>query len=144
MRLASTMNSHVIQAAVDAVYLRVVCSASGRVRVGISREPLVGLRKLAGQEAIAAQWAWIGSAAIGKAVERSLRKRWASRYRAGEGFGFDYATEGRLFRDELDAAFGEVVGVLPQWRKVGPDEMAEIIGLMGKERRRHSLPLKRR
>ncbi len=143
MRLASTLNSHVVQAAVDAVFLRVVCSANGRVRVGVSREPLEGLRKLTGQEAIAAQWAWIGSAAKGKAVERSLRKRWASRYRAGEGFGFDYGTEGRLFRDELDATFGEVVGVLPQWRKVGPDEMAEIIGGMRKERRRPALPVKR-
>lgn len=144
MRLASTVNSHLIQAAVDAVFLRVVCSANGRVRVGISREPLEGLRKLAGQEAIAAQWAWIGSAAKGKAIERSLRKRWASRYRAGEGFGFDYGTEGRLFRDELDATFGEVVGVAPQWRKVGPEEMAEIIGSMRKERRRPSVPIKRR
>lgn len=143
MRLASTVNSHVIQAAVDAVFLRVVCSANGRVRVGISREPLEGLRKLAGQEAIAAQWAWIGSAAKGKAIERALRKRWASRYRVGEGFGFDYATEGRMFRDELDATFGEVVGVAPQWRKVGPEEMAEIIGGVRKERRRPSLPVKR-
>ncbi|HEL4217670.1 TPA: hypothetical protein UM510_000926 [Stenotrophomonas maltophilia] len=143
MRLASTVDSHVIQAAVDAVFLRVVCSADGRVHVGISREPLDGLRKLAGQEAIGAQWAWIGSAAKGKAVERSLRKRWVSRYRAGEGFGFDYGTEGRLFRDELDATFWEVVGVLPQWRKVGPEEMAEIFGSTRKEGRRPLLRVKR-
>lgn len=144
MSVASTVNAHVIQSAIDAVLLRIVCSANGRVRVGISREPVKGLLKLAGQEAIAAQWAWIGSAARGKALERALRKRWASRYRAGEGFGFDYGTEGRLFRDELDATFGEVVGVLPQWRKVGPDETAEIIGSMRKKRRRPSLTLKRR
>ncbi|WP_155760199.1 hypothetical protein [Stenotrophomonas maltophilia] len=144
MRLASTVNSHVIQTAVDAVFLRVICSENGRVRVGISREPLAGLRKVAGREAVAAQWAWIGSAAKAKAVERALRKRWASRYRAGEGFGFDYGGEGRLFRDELEAIFMEVVGAAPDWRKVGPEEMVEIMGALRKERRRPSLPLKRR
>lgn len=144
MRLASTMNSHVIQAAVDAVFLRVICSENGRVRVGISREPLSGLRKVAGQAVVAAQWAWIGSAAKAKAVERALRKRWASRYRAGEGFGFDYGREGRLFRDELEATFMEVIGTPADWRKVGPEEMAEIMRGMHKERRRPSLLVKRR
>lgn len=144
MRMAGMMNTHVIQAAVDAVFLRVICSESGRVRVGISREPLAGLRKLAGQEAVAAQWAWIGSAAKAKAVERALRKRWASRYRAGEGFGFDYGREGRLFRDELEATFMEVVGTPPDWRKVGPEEMAEIMGGMRKKRCRPSIIVKRR
>ncbi|OBU48513.1 hypothetical protein A9K76_15710 [Stenotrophomonas maltophilia] len=77
-------------------------------------------------------------------MERALRKRWASRYRAGEGFGFDYGGEGRLFRDELEAIFMEVVGAAPDWRKVGPEEMVEIMGALRKERRRPSLPLKRR
>lgn len=144
MRLASTMNSHVTQAAVDAVFLRVICSENGRVRVGISREPLAGLGKVAGQEAVAAQWAWIGSAAKAKAVERALRKRWGSRYRAGEGFGFDYGREGRLFRDELEATFMEVVGTPPDWRKVGPEEMAEIMGGLRKKSFRPSLIVKRR
>ncbi|MFL4597080.1 hypothetical protein ACJ6WI_07405 [Stenotrophomonas maltophilia] len=142
MRLASTVNSHVIQAAVDAVFLRVVCSANGRVRVGISREPLAGLSKLAGQGALAAQWAWIGSTAKGRAIERALRKRWASRYRAGEGFGFDYGREGRLFRDELDSTFKEVVGGAPDWRKVSPEEMEQMLAGARKARCRPLVAVK--
>lgn len=143
MRLAGMMNTHVIQAAVDAVFLRVVCLASGRVIVGISREPLAGLSKLAAAGALAAQWAWIGSATKGKAVERALRKRWIKRYRAGEGFAFDYGTEGRLFRDELDVTFRAVVGAAPDWRKVSPEEMEQMLAGAPKAKRRPSLSHKR-
>jgi len=120
------VNYHVLQAAVDAVYLCAMCAEDGTVSIGITRDPLQRLAK-ARPHPMAAQWAWVGSAARGKAIERRLRKEWAARHRAGEGFRFDYAAEGAAFRSGLNAAFEECVGRPAEWEKVAGEALVELI-----------------
>lgn len=57
-------------------------------------------------------------------------------------FAFDYGKEGRLFHDELDATFREVISAPPEWRKVLPEEMHEMLAGARKEKRTASFPIK--
>ncbi|MCT8281770.1 hypothetical protein [Xanthomonas translucens] len=129
------VNYHVLQAAVDAVYLCAMCAEDGTVSIGMTRDPLQRVAK-SRPHPVAAQWALVGSAARGKAIERRLRKEWASRHRAGEGFRFDYATEGAAFRGGLNAAFEACVGKPAEWSKVAGEELAELIRAQAEEDRR--------
>lgn len=124
--MTQMVNYHVLRAANDAVYLCAACGESGYVSIGITRDPLRRIAK-PGPQLVAAQWAWVGSASCGKAIERRLRKEWAVRYRAGEGFKFDYATEGLIFRRGLSAVFEDCVGTTPDWSKAVGEELARLI-----------------
>lgn len=135
------VNHHILQAAVDAVFLCVTCGSDGFVQVGITREPLERAQRAA-SSAIAAQWAWVGSAAKGKALERRLRKVWGSRHRAGQGYGFDYAREGRVFRDGLNGVFEEIMGEPPDWRKVSPEELLALVAAGRKEAGKRQMSLR--
>ncbi|MCU1073264.1 hypothetical protein JAK55_18990 [Stenotrophomonas maltophilia] len=106
------------QGARDAVYLCTACGDDGIVRIGVTRNPEVSIRRRS--NLVAAQWAWVGSESRAKLLVRRLRRQWASRYVLGEGYRFDYAVEGAEFRDGLDSAFHEIVGVNARWEKLGP------------------------
>ncbi|HEL5028585.1 hypothetical protein [Stenotrophomonas maltophilia] len=105
----------------NAVYICVACGEDGIVRIGATRDPEGSLRRR--ERVGAAQWAWIGSESRAKLLVRRLRRQWGARYVLGEGYRFDYALEGRVFRDELDQTFREEVGGAPQWEKLGKDAL---------------------
>lgn len=109
------------QLARDAVYLCAACGADGVVRVSVTRSPEGSIRRRS--NLVAAQWAWIGSESRAKLLVRRLRRQWASRYVVGEGYRFDYGSEGATFRHALDAAFREVAKASPQWEKLGLESL---------------------
>lgn len=117
----------------NAIYLCVACGEDGIVRIGVSRDPEGSL--LRRERVGAAQWAWIGSQSRAKLLLRKLRRSWASRYVIGEGYRFDYASEGRLFRDELDHAFRDEVGGAPRWEKLSKEALALLRAKPKKKRR---------
>ncbi len=128
------MNSYgMAYVANNAVYLFVACGDDGIVRIGVSRDPEGSLRRR--ERVWAAQWAWIGSQSRAKLLLRKLRRTWASRYVIGEGYRFDYASEGRLFRDELDHAFRDEVGGAPRWEKLSKEALALLHAAPSKKRR---------
>jgi len=106
------------QAARDAVYLCAACRANGIVRISVTRNPEASIRRRS--DVVAAQWAWVGSESRAKLLVRRLRRQWAARYVAAEGYLFDYAVEGADFRDGLNQAFLDVVRGDARWEKVGP------------------------
>lgn len=114
-------NLTLAQAARDAVYLCAACSADGIVRISVTRNPEESI--LRRPNLIAVQWAWVGSESRAKLLVRRLRRQWASRYALGEGYRFDYGSEGTLFRGGLDTAFRGVVMASPQWEKLGPESL---------------------
>lgn len=114
-------NLTLAQAARDAVYLCAACGEDGVVRISVTRSPEGSIRRRLG--IVAAQWAWIGSESRAKLLVRRLRRQWAARYVVGEGYRFDYGSEGEAFRDGLDAAFRDVAKAAPQWDKLGPDSL---------------------
>ncbi|MBA0291302.1 MULTISPECIES: hypothetical protein [Stenotrophomonas] len=109
------------QAARDAVYLCAACGGDGIVRISVTRNPEGSIRRR--PNLVAAQWAWVGSESRAKLLVRRLRRQWASRHALGEGYRFDYGSEGGVFRAGLDAAFREVAKAVPQWEKLGPDSL---------------------
>lgn len=111
-------NLTLAQAARDAVYLCAACGADGVVRISVTRNPEGGIRRR--PSVVAAQWAWVGSESRAKLIVRRLRRQWAERYVVGEGYRFDYATEGAAFRSEMNQAFQRVVQDTPKWQKLGP------------------------
>ena len=113
-------------AAHNAVFLCAACGAEGMVRISVTRSPENSIRRQ--RNVIAAQWAWIGSESRAKLLVKRLRRDWAARYVIGEGYRFDYATEGAAFRDELNRSFLEVVGGRAQWEKLGPDGLRVLRG----------------
>lgn len=62
-----------------------------------------------------------------------------SRSVLGEGYRFDYGTEGTLFRGGLDAAFREVLKASPQWEKLGPESLV-VLKSRQAGRSRHESP----
>jgi len=91
------------------------------VRISVTKDPATSIKRRASM--VAAQWAWVGSESRAKLLVRRLRRQWASRYVLGEGYRFDYGSEGAAFRDGLDAAFRDVAKASPQWEKLGPDSL---------------------
>lgn len=119
-------NLTLAQAARDAVYLCAACGADGIVRISVTRNPEGGIRRR--PNVVAAQWAWVGSESRAKLLVRRLRSKWAARYIVGEGYRFDYGSEGGTFRDELDRAFEAVVGGSAAWEKLGPSALVMLRG----------------
>lgn len=119
-------NLTLVQAARDAVYLCAACGDAGIVRISVTRNPEVSIRRR--RNVIAAQWAWVGSESRAKLLVRRLRRQWASRYVVGDGYRFDYRREGPEFRQELSEAFLKVVGRTVRWEKLGPSALALING----------------
>lgn len=111
-------NLTLAQAARDAVYLCAACGVDGIVRISVTRNPEGSIRRRC--DVVAAQWAWIGSESRAKLLARRLRRQWALRFVVGEGYRFDYATEGVEFRDGLNEAFQTVVLGAAKWEKLGP------------------------
>lgn len=114
-------NLTMAQVARDAVYLCAACMEDGIVRISAIRKPEGSIRRRPG--VVAAQWAWVGSESRGKQLVRRLRRQWVSRYVLGEGYRFDYGSEGDMFRNALNAAFRDVVKASPQWEKLGPESL---------------------
>ncbi len=114
-------NLTIAQAARDAVYLCVACCEDGIVRISVTRNPEGSIRRRPNLAAV--QWAWVGSESRAKLLVRRLRRQWASRHVLGEGYQFDYGSEGDTFRDALDAAFRDVAKESPQWEKLGPESL---------------------
>jgi hypothetical protein len=110
------MNLSMAQAARDAVYLCAVCGKNGVVRVSVTRNPEGCIRRP--PKVVAAQWAWVGSESRAKLLVRRLRRVWAARYVHGEGYRFDYDSEGSVFRDGLNLAFSVAIGHAPVWEKL--------------------------
>lgn len=110
-----------VQMVRDAVYLCAACGEDGVVRISVTKDPTTSIRRRAA--VVAAQWAWVGSESRANLLVRRLRRQWASRYALGEGYRFDYGSEGGVFREGLDAVFREVVKAAPQWEKLGPDSL---------------------
>lgn len=127
------------QLARDAVYLCAACGADGVVRVSVTRFPEGSIRRRS--NLVAAQWAWIGSESRAKLLVRRLRRQWASRYVVGEGYRFDYGSEGATFRHALDAAFREVAKASPQWEKLGLESLM-VLKSTRAGRSRHEAPRK--
>ncbi|EQM79218.1 hypothetical protein [Stenotrophomonas maltophilia] len=119
-------NLTLAQAARDAVYLCAACGADGVVRISVSRNPEGSICRR--PSVVAVQWAWVGSESRAKLLVRRLRRQWAERYVVGEGYRFDYGSEGRTFRDELNRVFEEVVGGSAAWEKLGPSALAILRG----------------
>lgn len=119
-------NLTLAQAARDAVYLCAACGEDGIVRISVTRDPGGSIRRW--PNVAGAQWAWVGSESRAKLLVRRIRRQWATRYVAGEGYCFDYATEGAAFRNELNQAFQSVVQDAPKWQKLG----AVALGLLKK------------
>lgn len=109
------------QAARDAVYLCAACGADGIVRISVTRSPEGSIRRR--PNLVAAQWAWVGSESRAKLLVRRLRRQWAERYVVGEGYRFDYRSEGATFRHALDIAFRDVAKASPQWEKLGLESL---------------------
>lgn len=114
------------QVARDAVYLCAACGADGIVRISVTRNPEGSIRRQ--PSVVAVQWAWVGSESRAKLLVRRLRRQWAERYVVGEGYRFDYGSEGRAFRDELNRVFEEVVGGSAAWEKLGPSALVTLRG----------------
>lgn len=110
-------NLTLAQVARDAVYLCAACGADGVVRISVTRNPESSIRRRPGL--VGAQWAWVGCESRAKLLVRRLRRQWAERYVVGEGYRFDYGSEGVTFRYGLDAAFRDVAKAPPQWEKLG-------------------------
>lgn len=114
-------NLTLAHAARDAVYLCAACGADGIVRISVTRDPEGSIRRR--PNVVAAQWAWVGSESRAKLLVRRLRRQWAVRYAVGQGYRFDYATEGADFRQGLNQAFLDVVSGPPKWEKLGPEAL---------------------
>ncbi|MCR1535851.1 hypothetical protein NR511_10370 [Stenotrophomonas maltophilia] len=114
-------NLTLAQAARDAVYLCAACGADGVVRISVTRNPEGSIRRR--PNLVAAQWAWVGSESRAKLLVRRLRRQWAERYVVGEGYRFDYRSEGATFRHALDTAFRDVAKASPQWEKLGLESL---------------------
>lgn len=115
-------NLTLAQAARDAVYLLVACGEDGIVRISVTRNPEGSIRRRHNVDAV--QWAWVGSESRAKLLVRRLRRQWTGRYVVGEGYRFDYGSEGAEFREELNGSFLRVVGSAARWEKLGPDALA--------------------
>jgi len=114
-------NLTLAQVARDAVYLCAACGADGVVRMSVTRNPEGSIRRRS--NIVAAQWAWIGSESRAKLLVRRLRRQWVERYVVGEGYRFEYATEGAEFRDGLNQAFLDVGRGAARWEKLGQEAL---------------------
>jgi len=116
----------------EAVFLYAACTADGFVKVGISRTPYTRLYTIhcnSPSPVQAAQWAWVGSIELGRKMERLIRADWESRHTRGEWYRFDYSKieDKAAFHDTLNAIFEVVAGNKPEWHKLSPEKMAELI-----------------
>ncbi|AVJ32735.1 hypothetical protein CLM74_08100 [Stenotrophomonas sp. MYb57] len=136
---AHMRNLMLAQAARDAVYLCTACGKDGIVRISVTRNPEVSIRRR--RNVVAAQWAWVGSESRAKLLVRRLRREWDARYVVGEGYRFDYAVGVAEFREGLNLAFREVVQATGQWEKHGPESLLVRGGLAAADTRRRALNL---
>lgn len=118
--------------AIHAVFVYAACTEDGYVKVGISRTPFERIYQIhcgSPSPVRAAQWVWIGSLQSGQEIEKRIRKEWASRHTRGEWYQFDYsdAADKRDFHDTLGAVVEVVTGKVPEWKRLGPSQVAELI-----------------
>ncbi|WP_414554757.1 GIY-YIG nuclease family protein [Stenotrophomonas forensis] len=118
--------------AIHAVFVYAACTEDGFVKVGISRTPYDRIYQVhcgSPSPVKAAQWVWVGSLKKGREIERRIRKEWDARHCRGEWYRFDYSKgeDKRDFHDTLGAVVEVVTGVAPEWNRLGPAKVAELI-----------------
>lgn len=118
--------------AIHAVFVYAACTEDGFVKIGISRTPYDRIYSIhcgSPSPVRAAQWVWVGSLSKGQEIEKRVRKEWEGRHTRGEWYRFDYSAEAdkRDFHDTLSAVVEVVTGAKPEWNKLGPAKVEELI-----------------
>jgi hypothetical protein len=130
---------------IHSIFLYAACTAEGFVKVGISRAPFERIYTVhvgSPSPVRAAQWVWIGSLSMGHEIERAIRKEWASRNTRGEWYRFDYSkpADKADFHDTLSAVVEVVTGKAPNWERLRPERVDQLL----KEEDRRRRPQKAR
>lgn len=122
------MISHILHS----VFVYAACTEAGYVKVGISGAPLERVYQIhlgSPSPVKAAQWVYIGSFQNGRKVEKLIKQQWKSRNSRGEWYLFDYSIQAdkQDFHDTLAAVIEVVTGSKPQWEKIGPEKVKDLI-----------------
>lgn len=126
-----------VHRAVHSMFVYVACTEDGYVKVGISGHPVMRICQVHGgspSPVQAAAWAWMGSRSGALEFERRIKKEWKARRTRGEWYRFDYSqhSEKVEFHATLDAVFEVITDRRPEWTRVGPERVRELLA-EGKE-----------
>ena len=118
-------------AVIDAVFLYAALTEHGFVKVGISRKPYERIYQIhcnSPSQVMAAQWVWVGGVGLGRKIESAVRARWKKRNTRGEWYWFDYenSSDKIEFKSGIDAVFLDCCKVSPEWKKLGPEDIAAL------------------
>ncbi len=121
-----------VSRSIHSVFLYAACTADGYVKVGISGAPYERLYQIhcgSPSPVRAAQWVWIGSINLARDIEKKIRKEWEARHCRGEWYRFDYSKpeDKRDFHDTLSAVVEVIIGKAPEWERLKPEKVAEML-----------------
>lgn len=117
---------------IHSVFIYAAFTDAGYVKVGMSRTPferIYAVHISSPSPVRAAQWVWIGSLNVARQIERDVRSEWRARNTRGEWYYFDYSKpeEKREFHDTLSAIVEVRIGRAPEWEKLGPEKVGDLI-----------------
>ncbi|PPU07798.1 GIY-YIG nuclease family protein [Xanthomonas arboricola pv. corylina] len=117
---------------IHALFVYAACTEDGYVKVGISRTPFDRIYDIhcnSPSPVRAAQWVWVGSKQWAMRIEKMVCSEWTHRRTRGEWYWFDYAnpTDKQEFHDTLSAVVEVVTKKRPEWNRLGPQKVQELI-----------------